>query len=128
MLSNKVAQGNIASLTIEIDNVKDQKLSMVTAIIGLPGGCSIIPEQLKKLQEEQVISSFELFQNNLVLYWDQFDPLENKEVLINLKAEVPGQYLAPASCVYPYYGDEFKHWIKGESIEISSMQEGVASE
>jgi len=92
---------------------------MVTAVLGIPSGSSLQSWQLKSLIEKQKIAYYELFDNYLVLYWRSFQAKENKSIRLDLKADIPGIFQAPASAVYPYYGDENKTWIKGNKIIIN---------
>ncbi len=104
--------------TTTIKNKKDNGLGMVTAIIGIPSGASAQPWQLKELIEKDHVAFYEVYDNYVVLYWRSFKELEEKTIHLDLKAEVAGSYTAPASTVYLYYGEEYKHWIKGTHIEI----------
>jgi uncharacterized protein YfaS (alpha-2-macroglobulin family) len=45
-------------------------------------------------------------------------PQEVKTIQLDLKAELPGIFEAPASSAYLYYTNEFKSWSKPEKIEI----------
>jgi len=122
-LSTKITEGNhkvgetIRHSTI-IKNKKSDGLGMVTAIIGIPSGASAQPWQLKELVEKEQIAFYEIYDNYLVCYWRSFKSQEEKMIHLDLKAEVAGSYTAPASSVYLYYGEEYKHWIQGTHIEI----------
>jgi hypothetical protein len=41
-----------------------------------------------------------------------------REINIDLKAEIPGVYQAPASVAYLYYTNEYKTWSMPDKIEI----------
>ncbi|MEM5565755.1 TonB-dependent receptor plug domain-containing protein [Psychroserpens sp. AS72] len=110
--------GDNVSMTIEVTNLKNDGLGMVTSIIGIPSGTTTQPWQLKAILEEEKVAYYEVFDNYLVLYWRSFAANESKTIRLDLKADIAGTYKAPASTVYPYYGDEFKTWIKGNAIEI----------
>ncbi|MFO7657334.1 MAG: hypothetical protein R6W78_09720 [Bacteroidales bacterium] len=45
-------------------------------------------------------------------------PEEEKIVNLDLKANIPGVYRAPASTAYLYYTNEFKDWEAGERVII----------
>ncbi|WP_156115583.1 TonB-dependent receptor plug domain-containing protein [Psychroserpens sp. Hel_I_66] len=110
--------GDNVSMTIDVKNLKNESLGMVTSIIGLPSGTTAQPWQLKAILEEEKVAYYEIFDNYLVFYWRSFNPKEIKTIRLDLKADIAGKYQAPASTVYPYYGDEFKTWIKGNTVEI----------
>ncbi|RMB58539.1 hypothetical protein EAX61_09560 [Dokdonia sinensis] len=113
-----IAVGDNLRMTTKVTNLKNDGLGMVTAIIGLPSGASAQPWQLKELIETNKVAFYEVFDNNIVLYWRSFEPSESKVINLDLKAEVSGDYTAPASCAYLYYGEEFKIWKKGVTASI----------
>ncbi|WP_040279510.1 TonB-dependent receptor plug domain-containing protein [Psychroserpens damuponensis] len=110
--------GDNVSMTIDVTNLKYDGLGMVTSIIGIPSGTTAQPWQLKTLLEQEKVAYYEIFDNYLVLYWRSFAAKETKTIRLDLKADIAGTYKAPASTVYPYYGDEFKTWITGNTIDI----------
>ncbi|MEP0263664.1 TonB-dependent receptor plug domain-containing protein [Dokdonia sp.] len=110
--------GDIIRHNTTIKNSKDDGLGMVTAIIGIPSGASVQPWQLKELIEKNKIAFYEVYDNYVIFYWRSFKNQEEKTIHLDLKAEVPGTYIASASSVYLYYGEEYKHWIKGTHIKI----------
>nr|WP_299339851.1 TonB-dependent receptor plug domain-containing protein [Allomuricauda sp.] len=123
IVQEEVTVGRLARMEVVVTNEKDEPVSMTTAVIGIPSGASLQPYQLKELVETRAVDYYEVFDNQLVLYWKSMKPLEKKVIGLDLKAEIPGTYTAPASTVYLYYGDENKHWIPGASIEIKGKLE-----
>lgn len=111
--------GDNVSMTIKVTNKKNEHLGMVTSVIGIPSGTTPQPWQLKKLTEENKVAYYEIFDNYLVFYWRAFKSQETKNIRLDLKADISGNYQAPASMVYPYYGDEFKIWISGSKLKIN---------
>ncbi len=112
--------GDIVRMNIKVNNITSSALPMVTAIIGIPSGASLQTWQLKEISEQHKVDYLEIFDNYLVLYWKEFNAAEEKELQLDLKAEIPGNYQAPASTTYLYYTDEFKHWIAGNRITINN--------
>jgi TonB-dependent SusC/RagA subfamily outer membrane receptor len=110
--------GDDASMQINVRNKENNPLGMVTAVIGIPSGTTPDPKQLKKLLDETQFAYYEIFENYLVFYWRSFAANETKTLRLDLKADVPGRYQAPASTAYLYYGDEYKTWIEGSKLEI----------
>jgi TonB-dependent SusC/RagA subfamily outer membrane receptor len=110
--------GDNVSMSIKVANTKNENLGMVTAVVGIPSGTTPSPSQLKKLTEENKVAYYEIFDNYLVFYWRSFRANEVKSIRLDLKADIPGNYKAPASTAYLYYGDEFKTWIPGTSVII----------
>ena len=91
---------------------------MSMAIVGIPGGTSAQPWQLKELQEKNIIDFYEIFGNEVVFYFRDMAPGEKHEINLDLKAEIPGDFTAPASRAYLYYTKEYKHWIQPISLKI----------
>lgn len=123
IIQQNVTIGSLARMKVGITNESDDSVSMTTAVIGIPSGASLQPYQLKELLDTRQVDYYEVFDNQLVLYWKSMKPLEEKEINLDLKAEIAGNYTASASTVYLYYGDESKHWIPGTSIRIGEASE-----
>jgi uncharacterized protein YfaS (alpha-2-macroglobulin family) len=49
----------------------------------------------------------------------QLEAGSTKTIHLDLKADVPGKYQAPASSTYLYYTPEYKNWAAGTSITIN---------
>lgn len=105
-------------LRVSLKNKTDEGLPMTVAAIGIPAGLSVQPWQLKELQEKEVFDFYEISGGNLVLYYRELAPGGHHAVDLDLKAEIPGSYIGGASSAYLYYYNEYKHWVKGNSIVI----------
>jgi alpha-2-macroglobulin-like protein len=105
-------------LAVSIRNVTNTGIPTTMAVIGIPSGLSIQPWQLKELQEKQVFDFYEMMNGNLVLYYREMGPNEIRNINLDLKAELPGQFTGAASCAYLYYTHEFKDWVAGNSIAV----------
>jgi len=110
--------GETVRLTATISNKKNQEVPSTMAIIGVPAGFSIQPWQLKELQEKGVFDYYEIKGNNLAVYYRGMAAKSVKEINLDLKAEMPGEYDAPASTAYLYYTNEFKTWCGLNKITI----------
>ncbi|MCC5945040.1 MAG: hypothetical protein JJT94_08890 [Bernardetiaceae bacterium] len=116
---SKVKLAETVRFNISLENISTDGLPMSVAVIGLPGGLSPQPWQLKQLQEQNAFDFYEILSDGrLVLYYRQMKPEEKRTVALDLKAEIKGKYEAPASSAYLYYTSEFKDWQKTERIEI----------
>lgn len=121
VISNTTSKiGETIRMDINVTNKTNTPLPMATAIIGIPSGTSVQPWQLKEITEKHKADYFEIFDNYLVFYWKEFNSNESKSIQLDLKAEILGNYQAPASSVYLYYTDEHKHWIKGNDVTIET--------
>jgi TonB-dependent SusC/RagA subfamily outer membrane receptor len=117
-LARKVKASEIARLEIEVQNKDNRQVSNPIARIGIPGGLTPEPWQLKELVEKNAIDYYEIFGNELVFYFRKLNANETRKINIDLKAIVPGNYQGVASSAYLYYENEHKNWNQGIQIEV----------
>jgi hypothetical protein len=121
-LASKIANvGETVRLTTVLTNKKDTDVPSTMAIIGIPAGFTAQPWQLKELQEKNVFDYYEIKGNNIAVYYRGLGPKAVKEINLDLKAEMPGQYDAPASSAYLYYTNEFKTWAATDKVTIKKV-------
>lgn len=118
LAAEEVKTGENVRLTAVLKNTTKDGLPMTLAILGIPGGLSAQPWQLKELQDKGVFDFYEVIGSDVVLYYRQMKPEETKTVHLDLKAEIKGTYESPASCAYLYYTAEDKVWVKANKISI----------
>ena len=118
LASNTIKMGETVRLETILKNRSVEGLPMSMAIVGIPEGLSAQPWQLKELQEKHKVDFYEVTDNSVVFYFRQMKPSEIRNINLDLKAEVVGEYEAPASSAYLYYTNEFKHWVKAERITV----------
>ena len=114
----KVKTGETVRLKVKLENKTNAGLPSTMAIIGIPGGCSAQPWQLKEMQDKKIIDYYEINGNQLNIYYRQMAPNEVKTLNFDLKAEVQGKFLSPSSSAYLYYTNEFKEWQALQTLEI----------
>lgn len=118
-LASKTAiVGETVRMSATITNKKNTDVPSTMAIIGIPAGFTVQPWQLKELQEKNVFDYYEMKGNNIAVYYRGMAPNAVKEINLDLKAEMPGVYDAPASSAYLYYTNEFKTWSGMDKITI----------
>ncbi len=105
-------------LTTTLRNTTNDVQPTPMAIVGIPAGLSAQAWQLKELQEKGVFDYYEVRKNYVVFYYREIRPNEVKTVNLDLKADVSGNYTAPASVAYLYYASEFKDWQAGEKVSV----------
>lgn len=120
--AQKCEMGETVRMTVELSNQSKQGQPMTVATVGIPSGLSLQPWQLKQLMERNVVDFYEIHNQYLVLYYRDMSPKEKHTIELDLKAEVPGSYEAPAASAYLYYTDELKTWAPGPAILIRSPQ------
>lgn len=116
--SNKVKMGETVRLTTTLSNTKNEGQPMTMAMVGIPAGLSLQPWQLKELQEKNVVDYYELFDGYVVFHYEQLKAKETKTIHLDLKADIPGQYEAPASSAFLYYTNEHRVWSMPERMII----------
>lgn len=114
---------DIVGMEIIMSNIEQRPLANPTLVIGIPSGLSMDHKQLKELKEDELFDYFEIFENRLIIYFNEISALDEKKVVLDLKAEIPGQYTAPPSKAYLYYDEENVIWQRGEKIEVKYKEE-----
>jgi alpha-2-macroglobulin-like protein len=118
MASSTANVGQTVRLSTTITNKLSTDVPSTMAIIGIPAGFTVQPWQLKELQEKNLFDYYEMKGNNIAVYYRGMGPSAVKEINLDLKAEMPGTYDAPASSAYLYYTNEFKTWSGSSKVVI----------
>ncbi|MDP2339732.1 MAG: MG2 domain-containing protein [Deltaproteobacteria bacterium] len=119
-LDKKTAKmGEAVRGTAVVKNKTTTGQPMTLARIGIPGGLVYQDWQLKKLREDKKIAFYETRAREVILYFRDLGPSEEKQIPIDLIAQVPGSYEGPASSAYLYYTDEHKTWADPLKMEIT---------
>ncbi|OGQ24393.1 MAG: hypothetical protein A2138_06840, partial [Deltaproteobacteria bacterium RBG_16_71_12] len=116
---SSVKMGETIRVTATVKNKTGEGLPMTLARVGIPGGTSFQTWQLKELKDKGTVAFWETRAREVILYFRDLKPGEEKIVPIDLVADVPGQYQAPASSAYLYYTDEHKSWADPISATIT---------
>ncbi|MCC6370155.1 MAG: hypothetical protein IT236_04025 [Bacteroidia bacterium] len=104
--------------TAKISNRKNTDVPSTMVIVGIPAGFSAQAWQLKELQEKKVCDYYETKGNHIAFYYRGLAANAVHEIKLDLKAEIPGEYDAPASCAYLYYTNEYKTWCGTQKLII----------
>lgn len=110
--------GETVRLTATVTNKKNEGIPSTMVLLGIPAGFSVQSWQLKEMQEKHVFDYYEISGNTIAIYYRGMAPSSVKEINLDLKAEMPGEYDAPASSAYLYYTNEFKTWSSTDKITI----------
>ncbi len=120
LMAEQIAMGETTRMVTRISNRTDDVVPDPIARIGLPAGLQPQTWQLEQLVERGEVAFFEVRPREVTLYWDGIAKDEVHEVKLDLVAEVPGVFTAPASSAFPYYDDSYKAWADGAKIRIES--------
>ena len=118
LLKTHAKMGDGVTLRAHVENTTGAGIPMTLARIGLPGGTVFQTWQLKELRDKGAIDFYETRPREVILYWRALPPSAKKDVDLNLLAQVPGTYEAPASSAYLYYTAEDKAWTPPVSLTI----------
>lgn len=116
---NNAKMGETVRMTAEVKSKSQRDQPMTMAMIGIPAGLSVQMWQLKELQEKKVFDYYEIFNGYVVLHYESLKAGETRSVNFDLKADIPGEYEAPASCAFMYYTNEHRVWSKPERMTIN---------
>ncbi len=116
---SSVKMGETVRANVVVSNRTQSGQPMTLARVGLPGGLSFQTWQLKELREKGLIAFWENRGREVILYFRDLKPGEEKRVPLELVATVPGSYTGPASSAYLYYTDEHKSWAAPLAVEIA---------
>jgi len=118
-LPGVVKQGETARLNINVKNKTFEGLPNTMVKIGIPSGLSVQPWQLKELSDKNVFDYYEIKGNYIYFYYTGMNPSEEKNISLDLKAEIKGEYHGSANCAYLYYTSEFKNWNPGLKVVVN---------
>ncbi|MCA9540547.1 MAG: hypothetical protein KC620_16720, partial [Myxococcales bacterium] len=118
LAADTVKMGENVRLTATVRNKTAEGQPMTLARVGLPGGLTFQNWQLKELVEKKQIAFFETGPREVILYFRELKPSEEKKIPLDLVAMVPGEYTGPASSAYLYYTDDLKHWAAGSHVRV----------
>jgi uncharacterized protein YfaS (alpha-2-macroglobulin family) len=102
--------GETVRVVAKLESTSAQGLPMTLLRIGIPGGLASQTWQLKELVDKKAIDFFETREREVIVYFRALPPKATKEIALDLVANVPGTYTAPASSAYLYYTAEEKAW------------------
>lgn len=118
LIQKQCKMGDAVRLSTTLKNVTNEGLPMSMAIVGIPGGLSPQPQQLKELQEKGIFDFYEIKDQYIAFYYRALSPNAVKKIDLDLKADIPGTYESPASFAYLYYTPEFRNWHSAGFIKI----------
>ncbi len=111
--------GEGVKLKVGVRNLTREGIPMTLARVGLPGGLTFQTWQLKELRDKKLIDFYETREREVILYFRSLPPGAVKNVDLDLLAQVPGDYVGPASRAYLYYTDEHEHWAAPLRVKIT---------
>lgn len=117
--AKELRAGDIVALEVRVTNRAGEAQAMTVAIVGIPAGCEVRPDQLKELKESGTIDFYETRAREVILYWRGMAPEKKLSLRLDLLASIPGRFRSPPSQAYLYYSDDQKAWASPMSLAIS---------
>jgi len=118
LAARHVGAGKTVALAATLENTTGEGQPMTVAILGLPAGLEVRPDQLEELKKAKTIDYYETRAREVICYWRALGPKQKVDLKLDLVAAVPGRYTGPASRAYLYYTAEKKHWTDPLVVEI----------
>lgn len=118
LLNTTANVGETVRLQATVSNKKNEGIPSTMVIVGIPAGFTVQPWQLKELQDKKIFDYYEIIGNNIAIYYRCMKPADVRQINLDLKAEVPGEFDAPASSAYLYYTNELKTWSGLEKVTV----------
>jgi hypothetical protein len=115
-----VKMGETVRVNATLANRRHEGLPMTLMRVGIPGGLAFQNWQLKELREKGVVAFYETHPREVILYFRQLKPDEVVKVPIDLVANVPGEYVGPASSAYLYYNNDDRAWADPIAVKIGT--------
>lgn len=113
-----VKTGETVRLTASVKNESGALQASPMLVVGIPGGLTLQPWQLKKLVEEKKCAFYELWDGYAVFHFEAISAGETLEIPLDLRADVPGRWEAPASQAFLYYANDLRVFAKPAAVEI----------
>ena len=113
-----VKMGEAVKVRAHVENKTANGVPMTVARVGIPGSLTFQTWQLKELRDKGLVDFYETGAREVVLYWRSLPPNAKKDVTLDLLAQSPGRYEAPASSAYLYYTAEDKAWTSPVKVSV----------
>lgn len=119
LAKSEVPMGEGVRMKVKVENKTAEGIPMTLARVGVPGGLAFQTWQLDELRKKGLIDFYETRQREVVLYFRSMKPEAVVDLDLDLLAQVPGEYVAPASSAYLYYTDEYKDWVEPARVRVT---------
>jgi uncharacterized protein YfaS (alpha-2-macroglobulin family) len=115
---SQVKAGGRLTLLAEVANSTRIEQPLTIAVLGIPAGLEVQPEQLEQLRQAGAIDAYQIQPRQVVCGWRTMAAARHVSVKLDLTATLPGEFRAPPSCVYLYQVGEDKCWVAPLSVKV----------
>jgi hypothetical protein len=111
-------QSDLAYYRIRVRNTSSEIQPQTVAILSIPTGMTINPEELQFLTKQKLCDFYEIRDNRIFLYWEEMNSNEDIRFEMPFICEVAGTYTIAACSVYKYYQPEKKSYYLPAAVAI----------
>jgi hypothetical protein len=119
----QLAAEDVIGVTATVTNNRRGKAKMVIVDLGLPPGFTLIPDNLNRLVEKEVIEKYSTTGRQIIVYLREVALGQPIEISYQLLAKYPLQAKTPKSTVYEYYNPDVR--AEAEPIQIIVSKGGA---
>jgi uncharacterized protein YfaS (alpha-2-macroglobulin family) len=115
----QLAAEDIINVTATVNNNRPGRAKMVIVDLGLPPGFTLVPDNLNRLVEKQVIEKYSTTGRQIIVYLREVDRKKPVSISYQLLAKYPLRAKTPKSAVYEYYNPEIRSEAKPIQLVVS---------
>jgi uncharacterized protein YfaS (alpha-2-macroglobulin family) len=113
---------DIINVTATVTNNRPGRAKMVIVDLGLPPGFTLIPDNLNRLVEDEVIEKYSTTGRQIIIYLREVVHDKPIELKYQLLAKYPLKVKTPESAVYEYYNPDVRSEAKPIQLVVSKTE------
>jgi CD109 antigen len=113
---------DIINVTATVTNNRPGRAKMVIVDLGLPPGFTLIPDNLNRLVEDEVIEKYSTTGRQIIIYLREVVHDKPIELKYQLLAKYPLKVKTPESTIYEYYNPEVRAEAKPVQLIVSKTE------
>jgi uncharacterized protein YfaS (alpha-2-macroglobulin family) len=114
----QLAAEDIINVKATVTNNRRGKAKMIIVDLGLPPGFTLMPDNLNRLVENQVIEKYSTTGRQIIVYLREVAGGKPVEIKYQLLAKYPLKAKTPKSTVYEYYNPDVKAEAQPLQLEV----------
>ena len=114
-----IKEGGTTALHAVIENKLQKPVSNPMVIVGVPAGLHVSAKVLDDLKKAERIATWELTNQEIVLYLRGLKAEEKRDLVIELTGRIPGSTKGPASRAYLYYSGNQIQWVDPLEVVVT---------
>jgi len=114
----RASVGETVRLQTVLKNESKEMAASPMVVLGIPAGLNLQAWQLKKLMDEHQCDFYELWDGYAVFHFEKLAAGASRTLNLDLRADIPGVFEAPASQAFLYYQNDQRVWSKPERLVV----------